>query len=346
MAKRAATVQIKQIAERVGMSQSTVSIVLNGRGDEMRISKESQQRILETAREMNYHPNIYARRLRGATSDGQEGQIVAVFWNENFVEDTMGRYFSGLFRAVEENQYPVEFMVKMFKNGYLSELRDSMNLKKYSGILIMGAAATDLEFLNGEELDVPIVVNRPSNKYSSVYVDGYEVGAECARLFAGRGFHTAGVMGADVETVGVGLRELGFLNECRERGIEVRREWIVKGDRMDMENGYECAKRFLEMKERPEGLFIMLDSLALGAMIQFKGSGLRIPEEMAVVAFGLNPMLKHISPSVTMIGNSMADTGETALKVLMTVINNNIKMPISKLIPPKYEFGDSFPAAK
>ena len=58
MAKRAATVQIKQIAERVGMSQSTVSIVLNGRGDEMRISKESQQRILETAREMNYHPNI------------------------------------------------------------------------------------------------------------------------------------------------------------------------------------------------------------------------------------------------------------------------------------------------
>ena len=48
---RTATVQIKQIAERVGLSPSTVSIVLNGRGDEMRISKESQRRVLEAAKE-------------------------------------------------------------------------------------------------------------------------------------------------------------------------------------------------------------------------------------------------------------------------------------------------------
>lgn len=53
---RTATVQIKQIAERVGLSPSTVSIVLNGRGDEMRISKESQRRVLEAAKEMSYRP--------------------------------------------------------------------------------------------------------------------------------------------------------------------------------------------------------------------------------------------------------------------------------------------------
>ena len=53
---RTATVQIKQIAERVGLSPSTVSIVLNGRGDEMRISKESQRRVLEAAKEMSYYP--------------------------------------------------------------------------------------------------------------------------------------------------------------------------------------------------------------------------------------------------------------------------------------------------
>lgn len=342
MARTTAAVQIKQIAERVGMSQSTVSIVLNGRGDEMRISKETQRKILDTAREMNYQPNIYARRLRGAACEGQAGQIVGVFWNENFAEDTMSRYFTGLFQAVEKNRYPVEFMVKMFKNGQLSALKESMNLKKFSGILIAGASAEDLDYLNREEFEVPIVVNRPNNKYSSVYVDSYEVGAECARLFAKKGFKTAGILGADTGTVGAGLRELGFQNECRARGVEIREEWIIKGSRIDMESGYECARRFSEMKEKPEGLFIMLDSMALGAMIQFRESGIRIPEEMAVIAFGLNPMLRHISPSVTMIGNSMMDTGENAINILMTVLNNNIKMPISKLIPLKYEFGDSF----
>ena len=58
---RTATVQIKQIAERVGLSPSTVSIVLNGRGDEMRISKESQRRVLEAAKEMSYRPSGNAR---------------------------------------------------------------------------------------------------------------------------------------------------------------------------------------------------------------------------------------------------------------------------------------------
>ena len=71
-------------------------------------------------------------------------------------------------------------------------------------------------------------------------------------------------LSANAGSIGIGLRELGFLNECRTSGLTVRDEWIVKGKSMDMETGYECAKSFSEMKERPEGLFILLDSLALG----------------------------------------------------------------------------------
>lgn len=338
---RTATVQIKQIAERVGLSQSTVSIVLNGRGDEMRISKESQKKIQDAAREMNYHPTETARRTR-AMADDRVNRMVGVFWNESFAENTMNNYFSGLFKAVENNNYNVEFAVKMFKNGQLSKLRDCMNRKNYSGILIGGVSTDDMDYLNEQEYDIPVVINRPSNKYSSVCTDGYEIGAECARMFAKKGFRTAGLLSADIGTIGVGLRELGFLNECRTHGIEVREDWIVKGKSMDMEIGYEAAAQFSAMSELPEGLFISLDTLALGAMMQFKGSEIRIPEDMSIVAYGLNPMLRHISPSVTMIGNSMVDTGENAINILMTVMNNKIDMPISKLIPLKYEFGDSF----
>lgn len=343
MAKTTATVQIKQIAEKVGMSQSTVSIVLNGRGDEMRISKESQQKIQAAAKEMNYRPNIYARRLRRAAAEEQPGQIICVFWNETFADNTMSQYFKGLFRAVEENSYGIEFMVKMFRAGKLCDLKDSMNLGKYNGILIVGASSDDLDFLNQEKFDVPIVVNRPSDKYSSVYVDGYEIGVECARMFEKKGFRTAGLLSANTGSIGTGLRELGFLNECRRLGIEVRDEWIVRGANMDMETGYECAQIFSDMEDRPEGLFIMQDVLALGAMMQFRGGSMHVPEDMSIIAYGLNPMLKYMSPSVTMIGTSMADTGENAVNILMTVINNNIKMPISKLISIKYEYGDSFP---
>lgn len=341
-AKSTATVQIKQIAERVGMSQSTVSIVLNGRGDEMRISKESQKMIQSVAKEMNYRPNIYARRLRRSADDQQEGQIICVFWNESYAEDMMTQFFRGLFLAEEKNHYGVEFMVKMFRPGRLSELKDSMTLLKYNGILIVGVSQEDLEFLNREEFDIPIVVNRPSDKYSSVYVDGYEIGAECARLFARKELSSAGLISAKTATVGMELRELGFLSECKKLGIEVRDEWIVKGSTMDMETGYECACVFSEMKERPSGLVMMMDTMALGAMLQFRVAGVQIPEDMAVIVCGQTPILKHISPSVAMIGISMVDTGESAIDLLMTVIHNNIKMPISKRLPLKYEMGDTF----
>ena len=59
-------VKIKEIAEKLSLSVGTVSIVLNGRGDAMRISKETQERVRTVAQEMNYQPNIFARRLRNA----------------------------------------------------------------------------------------------------------------------------------------------------------------------------------------------------------------------------------------------------------------------------------------
>ena len=62
MKKKNETVQIKQIAERLNISPSTVSVVLSGKGDEMRISKATQEIVQKMAQEMNYHPNVYAIR--------------------------------------------------------------------------------------------------------------------------------------------------------------------------------------------------------------------------------------------------------------------------------------------
>ena len=56
MPKNTRGVQVKQIAEHLGLSSGTVSIVLNGRGDELRISRETQKIVMDTAREMNYQP--------------------------------------------------------------------------------------------------------------------------------------------------------------------------------------------------------------------------------------------------------------------------------------------------
>lgn len=64
MPKNTRGVQVKQIAEHLGLSSGTVSIVLNGRGDELRISKETQKIVLDTAREMNYQSGKNQKKIR------------------------------------------------------------------------------------------------------------------------------------------------------------------------------------------------------------------------------------------------------------------------------------------
>ena len=77
--KQASKMQIKNIADKLGLSVSTVSVVLNGRGDQVRISKETQKKVLNAAKEINYQPNIYARRLRQAANE-EAPYVLALFW--------------------------------------------------------------------------------------------------------------------------------------------------------------------------------------------------------------------------------------------------------------------------
>lgn len=92
------TVQIKQIAERLNISPSTVSVVLSGKGDEMRISKATQEIVQKMAQEMNYHPNVYARRLRNA--DTQKSHfVIAIFMNIRTTGERIAGINEGLWAA-------------------------------------------------------------------------------------------------------------------------------------------------------------------------------------------------------------------------------------------------------
>lgn len=342
MKRNSSTVQIKQIAELVGMSPSTVSIVLNGRGNEMRIAKETQQRIQEAAKTLHYQP---------ASSGGAKGalnrrtnQIIAVFWNDTFMESSMGKFFKGMSLAEEKNGYRAEYVVRLFQSGRLSEYREIMNLQRYDGIIIAGPADEDVRFINKEQFDVPLVLSgRFGERSSSVYTDGYMIGEECARMFYKKGIRKAGFIGSCQETRNSGLREFGFLSTCEKLGIMVLPKWINKDETRDMEGGYLSARRLMDLENRPQAVFVTHDTMMLGILFAFMEAGVHIPDEMSIVAYGFNKMLQRTSPSITMIGNPMEVVGESSMELLMTIIDHHITMPVNRMIPPLYISGDSFP---
>ena len=156
MAEEKRGVQLGEIAERLGISRSTVSFVLNGRGDEMRISKQTQERIRRTAREMDYQPNLNAQRLRHSAS-GIQSQSIAMFWCDHYGAETLGRFISGGCSSGRESGLQTEYALHIFHYDELHQYRELLSSNYYSGIVINGGSDNDIEFLSQVNFQVPAV---------------------------------------------------------------------------------------------------------------------------------------------------------------------------------------------
>jgi len=333
--------QIKEIAERLGLSPGTVSIVLNGKGDSMRISKATQQRVKETAKEMNYQPNIYARRLRYSREEVTT-KVIAIFWNTDFADDTMGLFFKGLHRTVNENKYKVDFFVQLFDFDCLNECRELMTSNRFSGIIVGGASDLDIKFLNENSFDLPIILmNRNEQGYHCVYVNDYEVGYSSGRLFHERNHKTVGLITMKRRGRSSSLRQLGFLEACNKYELDIRQEWIIEAKGRDFVAGYEGAKKLLETKEKPTALFVMSPGQVLGTVQACKDMGLSIPKDMEILTYGHGDAFPYYSPTISSVHIPIETTAENALNLLVLVIDNDIKMPMSRMLLAGYTFRES-----
>ena len=171
MKKNPAAVRISEIAKRAGVSPSTVSIVLNGRGEEMRISKKTQQIVRGIARELDYHPGSHTKSRKSA-DDQDNGLMILVLWNKKLLGDDMARFFEGAFESIEENKYDVELVVRVFDEENIGEHLNVGNSGSFSGVIVNGASKADVDFLEDEAFDIPVVItSRIGKALSSVSVD-------------------------------------------------------------------------------------------------------------------------------------------------------------------------------
>ena len=224
MAVKKDTSKIKQIAEALGLSPATVSVVLNGRGDSIRISKKTQQKVWDEAKKAGYTPNIYARRLRMGASV-QPTYVIAAFWNVTYyVDEMLGTLTREIMQKEEELGISIELVIQPYMEGRLSEEGQKINANRYSGAIIFGASNRDLDFLAGQTFNIPVILcNREIAGFSSVMNADYHAGELCAEHFSRRGLKTAGVIGADPSNRAAAERCRGFLTKCKELGIKVNK---------------------------------------------------------------------------------------------------------------------------
>lgn len=323
-------VSVKQLAQKLGLSQGTVSIVLNGRGDEMRISKATQARVLDAARAQGYQPAGHARPRGGA---GGSVPLISLFCPYMKGAEPLGRVLGGIQRAILFEGLDVEVTVQPFVAGQISERAHMLSSRACSGAIVMAVGDTDSTFLQSRQFDIPIVaLNSITDKYSSVSIDDYEAGFKVATLFGARGHKAAGIIMAENRRKAGRLRQLGFADGCAQQGITLLPQHVQETE-LSFEGGFRAAGGLMEHRPLPTCLFVEISDMAIGALPAFLKAGVAIPEDMELVTYGDNPMEAFVSPSLSTLHLPLEEMSCACVERVLKMIETGDWDPVSQLFP-------------
>lgn len=319
---------LKEIAKAAGVSTSTVSIVLGGKAQTRKISRETVDRVLQTARDMGYQLNVSARRLR--SRENRSAYVIAVFWSLDFRTLWMVRFLRGLQEAILESRLDIEVVIHPYENDKLYTSFQALGL--CNAAIICNASEKDLDFLENTPLTVPVVLyNRESGRYCTVNVEDRKMGEMAADVFAGLGCRRAVILSSEITFAGMAVRNEGFASRAARHGISVNT--VINAN--TMEGGYHGGLDIANANPLPDCVFCASDSLALGALRAFGKRGIRVPEDIKLISIGNGDreMEEYAYVSLSVVVLPMEAMARECLNLALGILKGTILEPKSVMLP-------------
>ena len=317
MAKRRVT--SRDVAERAGVSRTTVSFVLNN-VQGVHISEETRKRVLQAAEELGYVPNAAARSL--ASRRTQTLGLVLVRNQSHLASDAfLPQVIHGLAQATRHAGFrlllePVEDF--SHPDAYIHLVRS----KRIDGIVLSGPRSDDeqLTALVREGFPVVLLGQLPGNSACFVDVDNRNAAREAVEHLIRLGHRRIGcITNAPPEYTAGADRLAGYRDALQAAGIPFE-ERLVRFGNFVPESGYQAAHSLLRETTPPTALFVASDVVAFGAMAAIREHGLTIPADIALVGFDDVPLARYVDPPLTTVYLPAAELGQRAGQMLINLI--------------------------
>ncbi|MBU8590057.1 LacI family DNA-binding transcriptional regulator [Priestia megaterium] len=308
---------IYDVAKLSGLSKTTVSRVINNHSY---VSEEKKNLVIKAMKELNYTPNPSARRLRG-----QVMTTIGVI-----VPRIINPFFSYLVDSIEQVAYKNGYHVLIFQSNEdkKKELAflNLLKTKQVDGIIMTsienewsiiepfieyGPILLCNEYINNA--NVPIV---RLDQYKGAYIGVKHLIEKGHRKI---GYCTGGLFAEEGKDKD---RNQGYQKALQEAGIEPDPKWIFVNQH-SIEDGKQVVKKILTMDDRPTAIFTGSDEIAGGMMIEAKESGLKIPNDLAIIGFDDQPLAQMLDPKLTTIRQPIDQMGIKAMETLIDMLNDS-----------------------
>jgi DNA-binding LacI/PurR family transcriptional regulator len=321
---------IIDIAEKLGISASTVSRALTDHPD---IKKETKEQVKKVAAELHYSPNPIARSLKSNRTT-TIGVIVPEIKHD---------FFSSAISGIEEVAYQSGYTIIVCQSNesYEREVINTNALMQHrvAGVIVSISQNTKdgQHFQDLIRRKIPLVFfDRVCNDVlaSRVVIDDYRCAFEVVTHLVQRGYKRI-VHFAGPKELGICDRRWnGYVDALQQSGLALQNSSVRYGG-LHEEDGYRSMDCLLKEGMIPDAIFAVNDPVAIGAFQRIKEAGLRIPNDVALVGFSNNKITSLVDPPMTTVDQPSFEMGRKATEILISTIEDGTTEPSTIIVDAK-----------
>jgi LacI family transcriptional regulator len=315
----------RQVARYAGVSQTTVSLVLNN-APHANISQTTRERVLQAAQELGYTPDAAARSLaRGRSSN--IGLVLIQPHAQIFIDEYVPALLTGLNRLAHQHDYRI--LVKIVDDASNPDaLTQLISGKEVAGLI------TQVGKLSQPSLDMlasyvrsgfPVVtLDYLTDALPAVYIDKVQGVRLAVEHLISLGHQRIACIpyAPPTENRHVHDRLNCFISTLEAAGLTYEPA-LVEAGAFDPRTGYEAALRLFERRPWPTALFAMNDVMAFGALEAMRQLGIRVPQDIALVGFDDIRLAAYANPPLTTIREPDIELGHYAAQQIIDLIEGH-----------------------
>lgn len=313
---------IKDVAIRSGASVSTVSIVINGKGKQRKISEKTIQRVWDAAKELDYIPNSLARSLR----TGRTNTIGLI------VDDISNFFFSHLAKAieleVEKSGYTLMFCNSKNDEGKVVDVLTQLIDKQMDGYIIAPTnnMRKDISLLTQNKTPF-VFIDRyfPDLDSNYVIIDNYKGAFDATKHLIDRGYQKVGIVIRETDQIQIKERFHGYESALGElKPGHAPLEFRIPPHYSDSQIRKGLSK-FLKDNPDMDSILFTSNSLGILGLDCFKSLGIKIGEDVGMVCFDDNDTFRLLTPSITVVAQPIKSIGKIAAESILFKIGEKSK---------------------
>lgn len=323
-------ITIKDVARELGIHHVTVSRALRDTGS---VKEETRVLIKQKANELGYKPNRLAQDFRNKRSN-----VLAVvvpdlrpYFFAKFVSDFM--------EIAKEAGYSVMIFQSGEKPGIEKDIIDSLIGYRVAGVVASVTKDTvhesHFDILKEENIPYVFFDRAPEQtEASQVLVNNFKGAYDAVTAMIKSGKKRIAYISTQYKHQIFRDRLAGYKQALKNNQLPFDEAMLVEGG-FFMNDGFQHAKKLMELKEKPDGILAVRDEIGIGVIKYLKKNGFRVPDDVAVIGFDNDPMGVACEPELTTVQQSIPSMVSSSFELLLTQIKSNTLSFEKKIIEPK-----------